>query len=78
MLQLGPIGSRSDYLIAYLTDAGINITTGCWSGSRDEFAAAVTETHGDNVHAQEYRVALAMIDVHVALWTPKVKAKVAA
>jgi hypothetical protein len=79
ILQIGPIGSRSDYLVAFLTDAGIRIQARCWNGSRDEFAAQVVETHGDNVHAQEYTAALAMIDAHAQLWTPSESAeKVAA
>jgi hypothetical protein len=70
ILQIGPIGSRADYLVAHLTDAGIRIAAGCWFGSRDEFAAAVAETHGDNVHAREYAAALQMIDAHAELWMP--------
>ena len=70
ILQIGPIGSRADFLIAYLTDTGIMIRAGCWYGTRGEFAAAVVAEHDDNVHAREYRAALAMIDAHAALWTP--------
>ena len=72
ILQIGPVGSRSDYLIAYLTDAGIYITAGCFHGTRDEFAARVRETHGENEHGNEYAAALAMIDAHAKLWTPAI------
>jgi len=72
ILQIGPLGSRSDYLIAYLTDAGIYITAGCFHGTRDEFAARVRETHGENEHGNEYAAALAMIDAHAKLWTPAI------
>ena len=75
VLQIGPVGSRDDYLLAFLTDSGIKLTAGCWHGSRDEFAVAVAETHGDNVHAQEYRAALAVIDAHAALWTPAIESE---
>lgn len=27
--------------------------------------------HGDNEHAREYRAALALVDLHAELWTPK-------
>jgi hypothetical protein len=40
VLMLGPIGSRSSYLTAYLTDAGVKIAAGCWTGSLDEFVRA--------------------------------------
>ena len=69
--QIGPIGSRSDYLVAYLTDAGIMIAAGCFFGTRDEITAAVQATHGDNEHGREYRAALALIDAHAEIWAPK-------
>ena len=72
ILQIGPLGSRYDYLIAYLTDAGIYITAGCFHGTRDEFAARVRETHGENEHGNEYAAALAMIDAHAKIWTPAI------
>ena len=73
LLVIGPIGSRSDYLHAYITDAGVMVRAGCFEGSRDEFVAAVSETHGDNEHGREYAAALAMIDAHAAIWTPAVE-----
>ncbi len=62
MLQIGPLGSRSAYLVAYRTDAGLRIRTGCCFGTRDAFAADVAKTHGDNVHGKNYAAALAFID----------------
>jgi len=62
VLQLGPLGSRSDYLVAFLTDDGIYINAGCFHGTRAEFAAKVAETHGDNEYGREYAAALVMID----------------
>jgi len=70
VVQVGPIGSRSDWLIAYLTDGGIRIDAGCQRQiTRDEFEARVSDTHGDNQHAREYRAALAYIDAHAAIWS---------
>ena len=70
VLQLGPLGSRSDYLVAFLTDDGIYINAGCFHGTRAEAAAKVAETHGDNEYGREYAAALAMIDAWSAIWTP--------
>ena len=72
-IQLGPIGSRSDYLKAFLTDQGIKIQTGCFFGTLDEFKAAVEKTHDSNNHAAEYRCAITLIEKHAELWTPKEK-----
>ena len=76
--QLGPIGSRNDYLLSFITDRGLLIRAGCFFGSRDEFEAAIDETHGVSEHGQEYRAALALIDKHAELWTPAAEEKVAA
>jgi hypothetical protein len=73
VLQLGPIGSRSAYLVAYLTDAGVRIQTGCFFGSLDTFRAAVARTHGEGIHGREYIAAVAMIEAHAALWAPAPK-----
>ena len=70
VVQVGPIGSRSDWLIAYLTDGGIRIDAGCQRQiTREAFEARVSDTHGDNQHAREYRAALAYIDAHAAIWS---------
>ena len=74
ILQLGPIGSRSDYLVSYITDAGVRVKAGCFSGSLDEFRAACAKTHGDSDHGREYAAAVAMIEAHAAIWTPVVGA----
>lgn len=75
---LGPIGSRCAHLTAYLTDEGIYLSTGCFFGTRIEFEAALDCEHGDNAHAKEYRVALAMIGAHEELWAVKDEVKEAA
>ena len=74
-LQMGPIGSRSDYLLAFLTDKGIYIKTGCFEGTLEEFQKAVHETHGAiGTHAEEYAAALVLIGMHAELWMPKAQA----
>ena len=71
LFSTGPIGSRSDYLWAYLTDRGIWVRAGCFWGNLEEFAEAVTGTHGDSGHAIEYRAAIELIKKHAEIWSPK-------
>ena len=70
---IGPIGSRSDYLQAWITDAGVMIRAGCFFDTRDQFEIALAAEHGDNDHAKEYRAALVLIDKHAELWTPAIE-----
>lgn len=71
VLMIGPIGSRCDYLTAYITDKGVMVQAGCFFGTASEFETACAETHGDNNHAREYKAALALIAAHAEIWTPK-------
>jgi hypothetical protein len=66
--QCGPIGSRLGYLQSFVTDKGIVIKAGCFTGFLDEFVAAVGKTHGDTDHAKEYAMAVLMIEAHAAIW----------
>jgi hypothetical protein len=70
IVQVGPIGSRGAYLVAFITDNGLRVRAGCFFGSLDDFRAKVAETHGDNKHGREYTAAIAMIETHAAIWTP--------
>jgi hypothetical protein len=76
--QLGPIGSRSDYLLAFNTDSGIQLNTGCFSGSIDEFETALDAVHGANVYGEEYRAALVLIRKHVELFPAEATEEAAA
>lgn len=59
---IDPIGSREDVMtVTRDHKLGLRITTGCFSGSIDEFKAAVKATHGNNRHARDYRAALQLI-----------------
>ena len=71
IIQISPIGSRSDFLTAYITDNGIFVKTGCFFGTIESFKEALKNTHGDNAHAEEYLVAIALIDTHAKIYTPK-------
>ena len=72
ILQVGPIGSRCAYFVAYVTDQGLRFDAGCQHQiTREVFAGRLTEMHGENEHAKEYRAALALIDAHAEIWAPK-------
>jgi Pentapeptide repeats (8 copies) len=73
ILQIGPLGSRADYLVAYFTDTGVRIRAGCFFGSLEEFSAAVVKTHGESDYGREYAAAISMIEAHAAIWTPAVE-----
>jgi uncharacterized protein YjbI with pentapeptide repeats len=73
---IGPIGSRYDSLVAYITEKGLRLQAGCFFGTRDEFVAKLDAEHGDNEHGKEYRAALVMVDAHVSIWTQAVEAEV--
>ena len=70
VLMIGPIGSRAAYLTSYITDAGVRVMAGCWTGTLAELAERVTSEHGDSNHGREYAAAIAMIEAHAAIWTP--------
>ena len=74
VFMTGPIGSRFDYLFAYITDKGVRLLTGCFFGDIDTFLNKLEAEHADNDHAAEYRAALALIEKHAEIWTPKEEA----
>ena len=67
-LQLGPLGSRLAWLRLWITDQGPRVRAGCFWGTLDAFAAAVAQTHGDNVHGREYGAVLALLRLHAEAW----------
>ena len=72
IFQVGPVGSRCAYFVAYITDKGLRFDAGCQRQiTREVFESRLTELHGENEHAKEYRAALALIDAHTEIWTPK-------
>ena len=67
ILFIGPIGSRRDYLMATKKDDdSIEIRTGCFTGTIDEFKKSVKETHGKSDHAKAYLAALDLIEIRMA------------
>lgn len=76
ILQIGPIGSRADVLIAYLTDRGVLISTGCFFGTLDGFEDGIINRHyAGSRYKTEYYAATRMIRSHEALWTPTTEAE---
>ena len=72
IFQVGPIGSRCAFFTAYITSDGLRFDAGCQRQiTREKFEERLIENHGDNEHAKEYRAALALIDIHAEIWTPK-------
>ena len=72
IFQIGPIGSRCAYFVAYVTDKGLRFDAGSQHQiTREVFEERLTELHGENDHAKEYRAALALIDAHAEIWAPK-------
>jgi len=62
ILQIGQIGSRKSYLLALKLDDGkIEIKTGCFSGTIEEFEKQVKENHKDNKHGEAYKMAVSLI-----------------
>ena len=75
IFQVGPVGSRCAYFVAYITDKGLRFDAGCQRQiTREVFESRLTELHGENEHAKEYRAALALIDAHAEIWAPKEEA----
>ncbi len=66
--QVGQIGSRQDFLVAFLTEKGIHLRTGCFYGTVEEFRDKMKDEHGGNVHAIEYTAALVLIEAHYNAW----------
>ncbi len=61
IIQIGPIGSRQDWLFFKNTTKGIYAQTGCYFGSLEDFKNRVTQTHGKNIFAIEYLAAIQFI-----------------
>jgi hypothetical protein len=73
VLSIGPIGSRGDYIQAWITNAGVMIQAEDFFDTRDNFEGVLNTKHRDNDYIQEYRAALILIDKHTELWTPVIE-----
>ena len=69
IFQVGPIGSRCAYFVAYIATRGLIVSAGCFREKTiAEFREKLANEHGENKHAQEYEAALTLIEKHAELW----------
>ena len=69
IFQVGPIGSRGAYFVAYITDKGLRFDAGCQQQiTREEFERQLDDAPGGDNHTREYRAALALIEIHAEIW----------
>ena len=52
------IGSRLGTTTFFKSKLGVEVSCGCFSGTLEQFEAKVNETHGNNKHGEEYRLAI--------------------
>ena len=66
ILWISKIGSRDDTVtFARIIDSTIQVSTGCFEGTIDEFEKKVIETHGSNEHAQAYMLAIQLAKLRI-------------
>ncbi|MBS5145906.1 MAG: hypothetical protein KHY89_10510, partial [Butyricicoccus pullicaecorum] len=60
------IGSRNGTTTFFACkDKKIRVSCGCFYGNIDEFTAKVRQTHGDNIHAKMYQLAIQMAKLKI-------------
>ena len=69
-ITIGPIGSRNAFLTIIKKDN--YVSTGCFSGTKEEFLDQVEKTHGDNEFAKAYQKAITYVFGRKPR-TPKIK-----
>lgn len=70
-LLIWPFGSRSDSLVAFVTDDGVWIRAGHFSGDLPAFRRDIAGGSVSEIHIQECIAALALIETHVATWATR-------
>ena len=66
IMTVSNVGSRNDTTTFFARkDKQIGVTCGCFSGTIDEFEAAVKKTHGDNEHGKVYMLAIEMAKLRI-------------
>ena len=65
VIWLSKIGSRLGTTTVFkCADDTVKVTCGCFSGTLDEFAQKVEETHGDNQYGREYKAFIELVKIH--------------
>ena len=67
-IQISPLGKEAWQLMAFDTDKGICLITGCFIGGVKEFKEELKNKHGSNHIAKEYLLAVNLIENHFQLW----------
>ena len=66
----GPAGSRNDFTTFFAcADGSICVKCGCFHGNLDDFERKIQATHGDNMHAKVYRLAIEMAKERIRIPT---------
>jgi hypothetical protein len=68
LLSISNLGSRNATLLAFITDGGVYVRTGCFFDTISKFSAAVKNTHGASVHQKQYSLAVSLIKHHARVW----------
>jgi uncharacterized protein YjbI with pentapeptide repeats len=68
VISISALGSRRDTMMAFVTDGGVFIRAGCFFDKLAKFSTAVKKTHKTNVHAKQYKAAIALIKLHAKTW----------
>jgi carbonic anhydrase/acetyltransferase-like protein (isoleucine patch superfamily) len=67
ILTIGAIGSGERWTTIFKeANIGVRVSCGSFTGSLDEFAAKVRETHGNNTLVQEYNALIALARIRFA------------
>ena len=64
IITFSGFGRGSRTTTAFKTELSFSISCGCFSGTLEEFRAAISETHGDNKFGREYKLITDLIELH--------------
>ena len=68
VIWLSHVGSEFGTLTLFRTKDGECVSRGCFTGTLDEFEAAVKRKHSNNLHGQEYALIIQMFRLRVVSW----------
>jgi hypothetical protein len=68
ILQLGPMGSRRDYLVVHWHKGSSTIQAGCFSGNLEDFKNAVAQKPEGDDSRMEYEAVIVLLKTRFAQW----------
>ena len=71
VIQMGPLGSRKDYLIAIHAKGKTEFRAGCFTGTEKQLRDKVLTSHGDNQYGKEYVASIDLCVLMIKLRTTK-------